>query len=101
LRHRYKGDYIVVDAKNYDGLVGKNDVLQIGNYLKQHGTGLFGLIVTRQGEDSSSLETRKEQWTTYDKLIIILTDDEIKAMLSSNRPEEIIKQKIEDFRLDL
>ncbi len=101
LRHRYKADYIVVDAKNYVGLVGKSDILQIANYLKQHGTGLFGIIITRKGEDAASLETRKEQWINDKKLIIILNDEEVKTMLSSSHPEEIIKQKIEDFRLDL
>lgn len=101
LRSRYNADYIVVDAKNYDGLVSKGDILQISNYLKLHGTGLFGLIITRHGEDNGSLITRKDHWTVNNKLIIVLNDDDLKAMLSSNHPEEIIKQRIEDFRLDL
>jgi hypothetical protein len=47
MRDNYQADYIVVDAKNYRGEVKKKDALQVANYLKPHGAGLFGLIITR------------------------------------------------------
>lgn len=54
MRTRYSADYIVVDAKNYVGKVKKRDVLQIANYLRPHGAGLFGLIFSRNGGDNSA-----------------------------------------------
>lgn len=105
LRSKYSADYIVVDAKNYSGKVKKEQVLQIANYLKPHGAGLFGLIVCRNGGDRSCVLTLREVWIVERKLIITLTDYDLKEMLvaksSGTQPESIIRQKIEDFRLEL
>lgn len=106
LRETYKADFIVIDAKNYSGKIKKNQILQISNYLKQHGTGLFAIIISRNGkEDNGSFFTRREKWVTENKMIIVLDDNDIEKMIlakaSSNLPEEIIKQKIEEFRLNI
>jgi hypothetical protein len=103
LRKEYRADYVVVDPKNYSGKIGKERVLQVANYLQRHGTGLFGIIVCRNGADRAALSTRREQWILHDKMIIILQDEDILQMLTSkafeNDPVELIRQKIEDFRL--
>jgi hypothetical protein len=65
LRQMYKADYIVVDAKNYKGPISKTQVLQIANYLKPHGTGMFAMIATRAGADRSADLTIKEQWGEF------------------------------------
>jgi hypothetical protein len=106
MRQKYEADYVVIDAKNYTRKVKKQDVLQLANYLKSHGAGLFGLIVSRQGGDSSGCEhTLREQWLIHRKLIIVLDDEDIKAMLMAKsdgrRPEEILAGKIERFRLSM
>ncbi len=105
LRAKYSADYIIVDAKNYTGKVKKEQVLQMANYLKPHGAGLFGLIVCRNGGDRSCVLTLREVWIVERKLIIILTDYDLKEMLvaksAGTQPESIVRQKIEDFRLDL
>jgi hypothetical protein len=105
LRDRYHADHIVVDAKNYTGEIKKAEVLQLANYLSLHGPGHFGIIVTRKGADSSALVTRREQWTVYSKLILVLDDEDIKQMLkakeASEDPDLLIRQKIEDFRLSI
>jgi len=105
LRESYFADFVVIDAKNYNAEVKKNEVIQIANYLKKHGTGLFALIITRVGEKNSSYITRREKWILENKMIVVLTDEDIEKMIlaksSSNDPEEIIKQSIEDFRLKI
>jgi len=106
LREKYQADFIVLDAKNYTGKIKKNQVLQMSNYLKSHGTGLFAIIISRNGEeDKGSYFTRREKWATERKMIIILDDDDMEKMIlakaSSNQPEEIIIQKIEGFRLEM
>jgi hypothetical protein len=104
IRYQYSGDY-VVDAKIYSGKIKKRNVLQISNYLKKHGAGLFGLIICRRGGDNSCVQTLREIWAIDRKLIIVLTDDDIEKVLieksSGRNPEIIIRQKIEDFRLAL
>lgn len=105
LRSRYCADYIVVDAKNYNQKVTKKEILQMANYLKCHGTGLFGMIIARYGISESAIYTLREVWAIEKKLIIILQDNDIEQMLlekiSKRDPENVIRQKIEDFRLSL
>jgi hypothetical protein len=103
MRTNYQAHYVVVDAKNYVGRVKKNDVLQLANYLTAHGAGLFGLIITRDGGDRGAEVTRREQWVIHGKLIIVLNDDDLKQMftvhMSGQDPTDVVRQKIEDFRL--
>lgn len=105
LRAKYLADYIVVDAKNYQQEISKKDVLQISNYLKEHGPGLFGMIVTRNGVAESAVYTLREVWAIEKKMIIVLQDNDIEQMLlerlANREPENIIRQKIEDFRLSI
>lgn len=105
LRSKYSADYIVADAKNYKGKISKKCVLQISNYLKKHGAGMFGIIISRKEGDKGCIQTIREKWAIDGKLIIILTDDDVEKMLlekSSGRPPEIIiRQKIEDFRITM
>lgn len=105
IRFQYSADYIIVDAKNYVGKIKKQSVLQISNYLKKHGAGLFGLIICRKGGNRSCTQTLREVWAIDRKLVVVLTDDDVEKMLleksSGREPEIIIRQKIEDFRLTL
>ncbi|MFE1174249.1 hypothetical protein [Streptomyces sp. NPDC058773] len=105
MRREYRADYVVVDAKNYVGPVKKPQVLQMANYLTRHGTGLFGVIVCRKGADRGAAYTLREQWVLHDKLIVILDDRNVLQMLNTrlggNTPDEVVRQKIEDFRLKI
>ncbi|MDH4870583.1 HNH endonuclease [Pseudomonas sp. BN515] len=106
MREKYSADYIVVDAKNYTRKVKKQEVLQMANYLKGHGAGLFGIIVSRLGGDAAGCEhTLREQWLIHKKLILVLDDDDVKSMLMAKAdgrpPEEVLGQKIERFRLSM
>lgn len=106
LRDKYEADYVVIDAKNYTRKIKKSEILQIANYLKPHGAGLFGLIISRKGGDTSGCEhTLREQWLVHKKMILVLDDEDIKAMLvaksDGRQPEEILGQKIECFRLSM
>jgi len=105
LRDHYEAHYIVVDAKNYVKGVKKDEVLQIANYLGNHGAGLFGVIVCRNGPSVSAEITRREQWIIHRKLIVFLVDDDLDQMMSfaidGTDPAIVVRQKIEDFRLGI
>jgi len=106
MREKYEADYVVIDAKNYTQKVKKSEILQIANYLKPHGAGLFGIIVSRKGGDSNGCEhTLREQWLIHRKLILVLDDDDITSMLMAKsdgrQAEDILGQKIEQFRLSM
>lgn len=103
LRMHYRGDFIVADAKNYTNPVGKQEVLQLANYLSHHGTGLVGVLLTRKGLAQDGRWTSREQWLLHNKLIIGLSEDDYRQMLLTRRaggdPADLIRQRIEDFRL--
>ena len=105
LRENYSADFIIVDTKNYKNKIKKTQVLQIANYLKPHGVGMFAIIACRKGGDSACLTTLREQWAANRKLIILLTDQDIEAMLlaagSGGNPEDVIGQVIQEFRLSM
>lgn len=105
LSNRYLADYIVIDAKNYNKGITKKEVLQMANYLKPHGTGLFGIIITRYGASENTIHTLREVWALEKKLIIVLNDNDIEQMLleklNNREPEAVLRQKIEDFRLSI
>ena len=105
LRSRYGADYIVADAKNYSQNVSRKDILQMSNYLKAHGTGLFGMLIARKGVSDSAYYTVRELWALEKKLILIVHDNDLEQMLlekeSGREPENVIRQKIEDFRLSV
>jgi hypothetical protein len=106
IREKYQADYIVIDAKNYSSKISKTHILQLANYLKPYGCGLFGIICCRNGGDSRGCAvTVREQWIAHRKLILILDDKDIENMLlaksSGGKPEEILSGKIQEFRLSL
>lgn len=103
MRTHYHADYIVAEAKNYSTSISKAAVLQLANYLTRHGTGLVGILLTRAGLDSDARWTSREQWLLHDKLIVGLDDDDFRQMLETKRaggdPSDLVRQRIEDFRL--
>jgi len=105
LREKYNADYIVVDAKNYTRKVKKSDVLQVANYLKPHGAGMFGLIFSRNGGDKRGCEqTLREQWMVHNKMIVVLDDEDVENILISSTVSDatdVIGRKIEEFRLSM
>jgi len=63
------------------------------------------LIIPRSGISQGALYTLREVWAIDKKIIIVLQDNDIEQMLlekiSKREPENVIRQKIEDFRLSL
>ncbi|WP_432832848.1 hypothetical protein [Dactylosporangium sp. CA-092794] len=78
-------------------------MLQLANYLSHHGTGLVGMLLTRNGLAQDGRWTSREQWLLYSKLIVGLSEDDYRQMLLTQRsggdPAELVRQRIEDFRL--
>jgi hypothetical protein len=105
VRDIYQGHYIVVDAKNYSGLLNKKPILDISHYLKPYGCGMFSIIVSRKGYGPAAEHAAKEQWIGGKKMIVSLSDLDVIKMLEYKKegvePEEVIKNYISDFRMSL
>jgi hypothetical protein len=104
-RAKYGADHVVVDAKNNATPLKKESVLQMANYLNEWGCGLFGILATRLGAARSAIEVVREQWIMHKKLILVLDDGDITQILemkgTKSKPEYLIQQRIEDFRLSI
>jgi hypothetical protein len=105
LRNRYAADYVVVDAKNSAKRITKRDVLQIANYLKPQGTGMFALIFSRLGADSGAFHTLREQWLLSGKMIVVLDDANVETLLTDKtvggRGTQVLEDLIQKFRLQI
>ena len=105
IRDLYRGYYIVVDAKNYSKPISKQPVIDVAHYLKPYGCGMFAVLITRKGANKSAIHAIKEQWIGNNKMIIVLDDNDMLEMLNlkqtNDKPEEIIRMKLADFRMGL
>jgi len=103
VRVKYGADHLVVDAKNNAIPLKKDAVLQLANYLNDWGCGRLGILSTRTGASRSAVETIREQWIMHRKMILVLDDGDVAQILELKRtegnPDDLIRQKIEDFRL--
>jgi hypothetical protein len=103
LRVHYQAEFVVAEAKNLAASVRKEGVLQLANYLNRKGTGLVGMLLTRNGFSYDAKVTSREQWLLHDKLIVGFDDQDYRQMLASKRagddPSHLVRQRIEDFRL--
>ena len=105
LRDRYDAEYIIVDAKNSDKPITKQDILQMSHYLKEKGSGRFGIIISRKGLGKSSQIALRDMWIHEDKMIVVLDDNDVETMLKEmrckNDPAIILRQKVAELRLSI
>jgi len=103
MRDTYDAHFVVVDAKNSANETTKDDALQINNYLKEFGAGLFGLIVCRKGADAGCIHTLREQSAHSRKMVLVINDEDLATMLlarsAGGSAEELLNLKLQEFRL--
>lgn len=105
VRRTYGAEYIVLDAKNHTDGPDKDAVLAVAHYLKPYGCGMFAIIAGRTAPTDAARHAAREQWIGGQKMIVFVSDDDIRSMLDLLRqggaPEEILRRRIADFRLSL
>ena len=105
MRDDFKAHYIVVEAKNWNKPINKGEALQVANYLKPYGAGMFALIAARNSASESCRQTIREQWTANQKMMVVLTEVDIESMLRIKddglSPEDVLVALIGDFRLSM
>jgi HJR/Mrr/RecB family endonuclease len=105
IREDYDAKYIVFEFKNYsDGGsdIDKQSVLQINDYLKKT-IGRFGIICSRKDPNQSGLEKRKDVFIENSKLVLFMSNDQLREMLLRKHkkmdPSDVIIDMIDDFNL--
>lgn len=93
LQSKYTTHTIVFECKNYSDAkpIGNSEVLQAKDYeIPEHG--LFRVILTRQLPSSQAINAIRH-WHLYPPhwMIIVLTDDDIKAMITARMNNESVE----------
>jgi len=95
IRTDYSARNIVFEFKNYCEPIGKDQLIQISNYLKKKTYGRFAVVFCRKGLSKNGEEEQKELLRDDDKMIIVLSDQEVKDLIniknSSGSPETILE----------
>lgn len=105
VRLKYGATAIIVDCKNYNKPIGKNEVLKVSQYLSKKKLGNFAIILTRESPSQSALKEITRLWNDEEKMIVCLNDEEIITMLkmkeNEDEPEKLLERKILQFLTEI
>ena len=104
LRTRYNADYVAVDSKNSVS-INKAEVVLTAHYLKPYGLGMLAFVAFRGDAKVSARHAVREQWVGNGKLIVLVNDKDMLAMIKLRAEgaaaEDHIRRAIADFRKSL
>lgn len=92
---------IVFEFKNYTDKIGKQQLIQVSNYLKKKVYGKFAIVFSREGISTNGEEEQKELLIHDDKMIIVLDDNKLIQLFRSVNPEYILEDIITDLEMKI
>jgi len=92
---------IVFEFKNYTDKIGKQQLVQVSNYLKKKVYGKFAIVFSREGVSPNGEEEQKELLIHDDKMIIVLDDEKLIQLFRSINPEYILEDIITDLEMKI
>ncbi len=105
IRNAYGALVVIADAKNYSGVLPKDQIVIQSKYYGLKKLGNFGLIITRNNLDESGKKEQEDRWLVHNELVICLSDEDIIEMirlkLAGQEPEKVINRKIFELRKGL
>lgn len=97
--------FAVAELKNHSSQITQREVESVQQYLFGKAMRNFGLLCSRHEPSESALLARRRAWLESDKLIVFLSDEDLKDMIRSRStgetPSEIIDTQLDDFFLHL
>lgn len=103
LRDEFSCRHVVVEFKNYNEAIGKNEVIQLKDYLSRKPLGRFGLLVSRSTPSPAALEARRRAYEDDDMLVLFIDDDAFEQMivlrLDGKDPSRILARAKQNFEL--
>lgn len=97
--------FAVAEFKNLCEAPTQKEVESIQQYLFVKAKRMFGVLCCRHSPNQSALKARRRAWIEFDKLIVILSDDDMIDMLnikgSGDDPAGVIDSQLEEFWLEL
>jgi len=97
--------FMVAEFKNYTESVRQREVESIQQYLYAKAMRTFGVLCSRSQPADSALLARRRAWVEADKLIVLLSDDELKDLVRAKsygeKPTDVFDAQLEEFFLRL
>lgn len=98
---RFHADFVIVDFKNYADPVESSVVEEVAKYANK-AVGRFVVIVSRKGAKSSSTEGVQHRiFRDDDKIVIVLSDEQMLEMIKrkegSEQPEDILEDLLDSL----
>ena len=104
IRREFGAKHLVVEFKNYKKPIGKNEVIQLRQYLNRKSIGRFGILISRCPPSESALIERKDAYSDQDILILFIDDVIIKELIMARRqgqdPSIILQEMKESFEIN-
>ncbi|MBN1461163.1 MAG: restriction endonuclease [Armatimonadetes bacterium] len=105
LRHECRTRVLVAEFKNHCGLIGQKEVESLQQYLFTKAMRSLGILCCRKGPSAPALAARRRAWLEFDKLIVILSDIDLKELLAlkatGEDPTQAIDEQLDSFFADL
>lgn len=80
LRSEHRSRFVVAEFKNYAEPIGQRQVESLAQYLWHKAFRSFGLLLSRNGFTESAALARRRAWTDGDRMIVMLSDDDLVYM---------------------
>lgn len=97
--------FMVAEFKNYTDAVGQREVESIQQYLYKKAMRMFGVLCSRKQPSESALLARRRAWVEADKLILLLSDEELKDLVRArsygDKPTDVLDTQLGEFFLKL
>lgn len=97
--------FMVAEFKNYTKNVGQREVESIQQYLYSKAMRMFGVLCSRNQPSESALLARRRAWVEADKLILLLSDEDLKDLVRAKsygeNPTDVLDVQLGEFFLRL
>jgi hypothetical protein len=97
--------FMVGEFKNYTEQIRQREVESIQQYLYLKSMRMFGVLCSRNQPSESALLARRRAWVEADKLILFLSDEELKDLVRAKsygeKPTDVLDAQLEEFFLRL
>lgn len=97
--------FMVAEFKNYTESIRQREVESVQQYLYSKAMRMFGVLCSRNQPSESALLARRRAWVEADKLILLLSDDELKDLIRAKsygeNPTDVLDAQLGEFFLRL
>ena len=88
IKNYFKTKYIVFEFKNYNNMIGQEEIYTTEKYLFEKALRKVAIIISRKGATRNALQAAKGCLRETGKLILCLSDKDLLAMIDIKRKEE-------------